>query len=282
MKKLFSFIFILMIPVSGFCDDQYFKSVKKRLIKDGFSQAYIHEIYKPANIKFQMKSTSLFFTVNEYKLNYKQFVSKKNIQNGLNYINKNKKIFQLAEKKFGVEPGIITAIITVETRLGKYTGNKKVINALSSIAALGDKNVRTAVKKSIPPKKNRYSAEKFHKRAIRKSDWAYKELKKLIKYSKANNMSMEKIKGSYAGATGIPQFMPSSILRYAVDGDGDGKIDLSTHEDAILSVASYMKSHGWTKGIKRDIALGVIMKYNKSRPYAETVYKLSKKIKGGA
>ena len=280
MKSISSFlIFILFFPVTAFCGHQYFDIVEKKLIKDGFDKSAIQSIYKNPGITFEFDSVALFFTVSEYKLNYDQFVSKKHVKNAEEYIIKNLETFKRIEKKYHVPKEIITAILTVETRLGKNTGNKKVFSVLSSIAALENKNVKKMVKKSIPSKKNRYSDKKYDARARKKSVWAYRELKNLVVYAEKNKIPLQNIKGSYAGATGIPQFMPSSILSHAKDGNNDKKIDLLNHEDAIASVAGYLRAHGWTKKIKKDIALKVIMKYNKSRPYAETVFNLAKKIR---
>lgn len=280
MKYIFSIIaFIILIPGHVYSDHSYFNKVKKRLMADGYDKKFIDKIYSPEEISFEFDSVVLFFTISEYKLDYGQFLSEKNIINGSLYIQEYESVFNNTEKKFHVPPEVIASILTVETRLGKFTGNKRVLASLSSIAAMDDSRVKKMVKKSIPSRKNRYSHKKFIKRAQSKSSWAYKELKRLIDYSITNKIDPVGINGSYAGATGIPQFMPSNIAPYGRDGNRDGKIDLHNHEDAIASVGNYLKSHGWTKNIKEDIAVSVVLKYNKSRPYAKTVIELAEKIR---
>jgi membrane-bound lytic murein transglycosylase B len=86
------------------------------------------------------------------------------------------------------------------------------------------------------------------------------------------------IDGSYAGALGIAQFMPTSIQAYARDGDADNRIDLYTHEDAIFSVANYLKNSGWKPGIGREKAEKVIFQYNRSRYYVDTIWKIRESL----
>jgi len=89
-----------------------------------------------------------------------------------------------------------------------------------------------------------------------------------------------KINGSFAGAMGIAQFMPSNIEPLARDGNNDGKIDLFDDADAIASIAYYLKKHGWRPGIDRQQAEKVIYHYNHSKRYVEAVLKISDLLKG--
>ncbi|PIE75326.1 MAG: protein MltB [Deltaproteobacteria bacterium] len=280
MKYSFKILIIMLILCNSpaFADHSYFKSVKKKLKKDGFKKSYIEKIYKPQNITFQFGGTSLFFKTSEYKLDYSKFLSDKFISKGKEYIKKHKKTFDFTTKKYGVPPEIITSILTIETRLGDYTGKIPVLASLSSLSAMEKNHVKKMVKKSILSRKNRYSSKKFKKRADSKSKWAYRELKKFIDYSRKFNLTPSEIKGSYAGAMGIPQFMPSNIIPYGADGNNDNKIDLQNHEDAIASVANYLKKHGWEKNHKKNKDIKTILTYNKSKPYAKTVLKLAKMI----
>ena len=88
------------------------------------------------------------------------------------------------------------------------------------------------------------------------------------------------IKGSYAGAMGISQFMPSNIAPYAKDGNADGQVDLFVHADAISSVASYLKHYGWKPGISREQAFKVVYHYNHSKYYVNTILDIADKLKG--
>jgi len=126
-----------------------------------------------------------------------------------------------AEKEFGVPPELILGVLGVETAYGRNTGSFRAIDALASIAFDGE----------------------------RRQDYFRDELKELLLLARDTKMDALAIKGSYAGAMGLPQFMPSSYRKYAVDYDGDGAIDLlGSPADAIGSIAKYMKTFGWVTG----------------------------------
>jgi membrane-bound lytic murein transglycosylase B len=126
-----------------------------------------------------------------------------------------------AEAEFGVPAEVILGILGVETSYGQNTGSFRAIDALATIAFDGE----------------------------RRQDYFREELKELLLLARESGMDPLVIKGSYAGAVGLPQFMPSSYRRYAVDYDDDGAIDLLNSEaDAIGSIASYMKTFGWVPG----------------------------------
>lgn len=148
------------------------------------------------------------------------FLDDKRMQNGVIFFRANEKILTEAHKKYGVSPYVITAIIGVETRYGKVMGNDKVITALATIGF-------------DYPKR-----EKFFT----------KELRAFLQMAAEEGFSPLSPKGSYAGAMGMTQFMPSSYLHFAVDYEGDGKRDLWTNpKDAIFSVANYLAENGWQR-----------------------------------
>ena len=149
------------------------------------------------------------------------FINQKRITKGITFWNKNTKILEQASIKFGVPEEIIVAIIGVETYYGKQTGRYRVLDALTTLAF------------NYP----------------RRADFFRNELEQYLLLIREQNAKMFSFKGSYAGAIGIPQFMPSSYRNYAVDFDNDGKIDLSGNTaDSIASVANYLAEHGWETG----------------------------------
>ncbi len=149
------------------------------------------------------------------------FVTKKRTQGGVKFWNENSEILLRAEKEYGVPPEIITAIIGVETRYGGYIGKHRVIDALATLGF------------DYPKRAKFFSSELEHFLLLMR-DEAQDPLVPV---------------GSYAGAMGIPQFIPSSYRHYAVDFDGDGKRDLwNNRADVIGSVASYFQRHGWQSG----------------------------------
>jgi membrane-bound lytic murein transglycosylase B len=149
---------------------------------------------------------------------YDNFVNDGRIARGLNFWEQNTAALGLAEARFGVPAEIIVAIIGVETNYGRQSGGYRALDALSTLAF------------HYPPR----------------ADFFRRELAAFLLHTRENALHPERVKGSYAGATGIPQFMPSSIRHYAIDFDGDRRVDLAgSPADAIGSVAAFLQYHGW-------------------------------------
>lgn len=159
-----------------------------------------------------------------------RFVNEQRIEAGLTFWTQHADTLVRAERDYGVPAEIIVAIIGVETIYGRNMGDFKVLEALATLAF------------DYPPR----------------ADFFRTELEQFLLLAKENDQDPLEIKGSYAGAIGIPQFMPGSQRRYAVDFDGDGKIDLrSNPTDAIGSVAQFLNRHGWIKD--SPVALQVLL-----------------------
>jgi membrane-bound lytic murein transglycosylase B len=150
-----------------------------------------------------------------------QFVNDKRIAAGLAFWRANRASLARAEAEYGVAPQVVVAIIGVETFYGRHAGRYRVIDALTTLAF--DYPARARFFRS--------------------------ELEQYLLYARDNGVDVFSVKGSYAGAIGLPQFMPGSTRRYAVDFDRDGRIDLrASAADAIGSVANFLKRHGWRPG----------------------------------
>ena len=270
LMSFFVFSFLAAGSESGW----HFESLRQKLISDGFDQKVVEEIFSRPEMEFEANGISRYFMHNESTLNYDQFTSKKSIRHARKYMKKHSSEFTATEKIYGVNPKIITAILLVETRLGTSNGKTSVLNSLSTMAALFDSGVRDELWRKISASSD-LTRQDFENWSKRKSDWAYNELKAFLTYTNQENMNPTDIYGSYAGALGMAQFMPSNILIYARDGNLDGKIDLFNHADAIASVASYLKHYGWHPDIDRKKARDVIYHYNHSNYYVDTILKIS-------
>jgi len=157
-------------------------------------------------------------TWNDYRA---QFVNETRVANGLAFWKENRRSLARAEKNYGVPAQYIVAIIGVETNYGRNMGKYRVIDALSTLAF------------DYPPR----------------SSYFRRELEQYLLLAREAGIDVFATRGSYAGAIGIPQFMPTSLRRYAVDFNGDGHIDLSrSSADAVGSVANFLKEHGWQAG----------------------------------
>jgi len=278
------FIILLsgLLPITTAAKDigkEYFKPLQARLIADGFAPKWIKTIYTDDEVYFESKGVSLYFLHNEATLDYKKMTKKSWIREGKVYMREQAIALDNARSKFGVDPNVITAIILVETKFGRFVGTRSIINTLSTMASLTEASPREYLWEQLP-KDRRYERNRYDQKADQKSEWAYNELKAFLTYTSQHQMDPVTIKGSYAGALGIAQFMPSNILAYGKDGDGDGRIDLFQDADSIHSIASYLKHYGWKPGIDRKTAFKVVYHYNHSKYYVNTILKIAELLKG--
>ena len=151
----------------------------------------------------------------------KKLLIDKRINLGVEFMNRNKKTLHNAYKKYGVQAEYITAIIGIESFYGQYTGTYPVFGALTTLAF--EENRR----------------KKFFK----------SELRAFLKIKRKNKQNPKEIYGSFAGAIGLAQFMPSNFKSLAIDFDNDNKVDLNNESDAIGSIANYFNKSGWNKHI---------------------------------
>lgn len=264
-----------LLSMAGPSDGTWqFKALQEKLIQDGFQPDNIRKFYQNPRVSFDAKSVSLFFVHSEAKLNYDQFTNDWSISQAKKYMRKHRDQLEKTEHTYGVDKQVITAIILVETGLGTTLGNRSVFNTLSSLSAFDDPVVRDDFWKNFK-RKDEISKTDYQKRATRKSAWAYKELKAFLQYTQNENFDPVTIQGSYAGALGIAQFMPTTLLAYARDGNQDGVIDLFTHADAMASIASFLKRFGWKPGIDTKKAKKIIYRYNHSDYYVNTILKIA-------
>lgn len=161
-----------------------------------------------------------------------RFVEPKRIAAGLAFWREHERWLNLAEERWGVPPAIVVGIVGVETLYGQHTGSFRVLDALATLSF------------DFPPGRRD------------RSEFFRSELEAFLQLARREALDPLEAKGSYAGAIGLPQFMPSSVLKYAVDFDGDGRIDLlGSPADAIGSVARYLAEFGWQRGAPTHFAV---------------------------
>jgi membrane-bound lytic murein transglycosylase B len=191
--------------------------------KHGFEQEQLVAVFNEAKrrediLELMRKPAEKRLKWYEYR---KIFLTAGRIDGGVDFWKENLDALKKAEAAYGVAPQIIVAIIGVETRYGGNTGRHRVIDALSTLAF------------DYPPR----------------SEFFTGELEQFLILGREEDIDVTTTTGSYAGAMGYGQFIPSSYRHYAVDFDGDGKRDLWENKmDIIGSVANYFKEHGWKTG----------------------------------
>jgi membrane-bound lytic murein transglycosylase B len=257
---------------------EFFSALQQRLVADGFSAEAIVRLYGRPEVFVEADGVSRFFVHTEAKLNYDQFTTPESIERARRYLQENTAVMSHAEVGYGVDKRVITAILLVESRLGTVSGSRSALNILSTLAALAEPAFQELFWRLIPPER-RISRERFNERVQKRAEWGYRELKALLRYAEREGLDPALIVGSYAGAVGYAQFMPTNILAYAQDGDQDGRIDLLVHADAIASIANYLKRHGWQPGISREKQEKAIYAYNPSSYYVNAILKVADRLK---
>lgn len=180
------------------------------LAKASVKQSILDAISRPAEATKQWK---------DYR---PIFLTDKRLNDGVTFYQDNRELIERAASEFGVAPEIIVAIIGVETSYGRNFGSYKVLDALVTLAF------------HYPPRSKFFRGELRQLFLLGDSRMAY---------------PIDELVGSYAGAMGWGQFIPTSVANYAVDYDGDGRIDLwNSLPDIVGSVANYFSVHGWTAG----------------------------------
>ena len=231
MKKLLNVTLVLALSgcFGASAEDSYGTSelaqelIDELVEEEGFDRAYLQTVFEDAKRKDSIleaiarpaEKTKPWY---DYR---KIFVTDKRERQGIEFFAEHKETLARAERETGVPAEIIVSVIGVETYYGRITGSYRVIDALSTLAF------------DYP----------------RRSPFFTKELKNYLMLTRDQGLDPLEMKGSYAGAMGYGQFMPSSYREYAIDFDGDGLIDIwGNPVDAIGSVANYFKRHGWRTG----------------------------------
>jgi len=184
-----------------------------------------------------------------------------------------------AERELGVAGSVVAAILHVETRCGRNTGSEIALWRLARLAMAAEPwNLRHNVARHSllqDPWEAVETQRVAEERARYLESTFYPEVRATFEVADRLHIDPLSIRGSSAGAFGLPQFLPTSYLRYGTDGDGDGHVSLYDPADAVASCARYLQAHGWATGIGREQRRRVIWAYNRSTPYIDAVLGLA-------
>ena len=212
--------------------------IMNELIRDhGFDEQYVNNIFDeveflPELIESISRPAEKTKSWQEYRA---IFLTPKRIAAGVLFANQHKELLDRVEEELGVPKRVLLGILGVETSFGRIQGRYEVINSLYTLAV------------GYPPRSNFFR----------------EELINLFYLCREQDFSISSIKGSYAGAMGAPQFIASSYRNYAIDGNGDGKIDLfNSWDDVLMSIGNYLNKNGWdpTKDIMSKINIDTRLK----------------------
>jgi len=173
---------------------------------------------------------------------------------------------------FGVDAEVVIAILLVETSLGDYLGQYSIISVFCSIILEHSMAARG-------PYDHDSSQQAHLARLADKADWARKELRTLLLMKREFAIDIFSLRGSRAGAFGLPQFLPSSYVGWGHDGDRNEEIDLFCIHDAIASTMKYLQAHGWQFGRDDQLNRRILWQYNHSHAYVETVMRIASQLR---
>lgn len=198
------------------------ESFKQEAARKGFSQRTLDAAFR--GVTYQTKTISLDRNQRSFKLSLNQFMQKRGanviISRGKKLKQQNARLFQNIERRYGVPPGPLLAIWGMETGFGRFIGNQKAIPALATLA---------------------YDC--------RRSAFFTRELYAALELAQRGILSPDRMRSAGHGELGQTQFLPSNYVKYAVDGDGNGRADLiNSTADALASTANYLRAYGWRRG----------------------------------
>ena len=222
--NLFFLIFLIQITNSLADEDKNFnewkKNFKNQALKKDISEITFDMVM--ANVKFLQKVIEYDRYQPEFYEDTKTYISKrtseKKVQKGINFYNQNNKLINEVQKKFDIEKELLISLMGIETNYGTYVGKMDILSSLSTLS--------------------------FDKR---RSDFFTNELLILLKLIDNKIIDYKTLYGSWAGAFGYFQFMPSTIKNYAIDYNKDNYIDLKNPNDSYASAGNYLNKMGWKK-----------------------------------
>ena len=255
----------------------FYQPLVERLAEEGFDAGRLSAIFGDPRAEPVFSAMSLTLGKKETADLYSRFLSGEQIDLARQFRRQHLKILRQMEKLFHVDKEVVVAILLVESRFGEYTGKHRVVPTLASIALIDSPVNLTDLCRGLLERDPELSPEWLEDRAKRKAAWAYKELKCLLRILERETVDPLEIRGSYAGALGMAQFIPSSYLSFALPKKGlEGW--LREKDEAIFSVGNYLKSNGWKKKLSKEKKRQVIWSYNHSEPYVTTILEIARRI----
>jgi len=241
-----------------------YAGLKHSLVRQGLNKDYVAKTFAdPRNQFLPDVVKKIAYLGKESRDIYKKFMTPETAARGRAYMKTHRAVLSRAEAKYGVAPEVIVAILTIESGLGSNTGKYPVFNVFASLAVMDTPEVISEL--GLTASKDRLK---------KKAAWARRELGIFLEYCADHHQDPFSLCGSWAGAMGYCQFLPSSLQRCGVAADGKGPVDLFTHNDAIFSIASYLHKSGFNSQ-NRASWRRAVHSYNHSDAYVDAVLTLA-------
>ena len=264
-------------------DKNAFTQAACKLIRAGADTAFVFKLINHPAVKHDTKYMKINVTGYLGKPDYSSHYNAYSVKKAVAFHEEYDSLLTLVEKKYGVSSEALTAVAWVETRHGAYLGDHNVPSVYLCLSMTDNPEYIELNMEALHEKFDGDSTElieleqKILDRSASKSAWAVEQLMALQTVETMGHLSVSDLVGSWAGAFGISQFIPSSYVSWAVDGNNDGTINLYDMPDALFSIGNYLKEHGWdqTNEGERKAVWG----YNHSTAYVDAVLLLRDKIR---
>ena len=249
----------------------------KRLQEQGVEEQIIRKLY--ADTRMPVRTFVPFsLAPKEPASIYAGFLKERFSRLGADFIRQNKPTFDAMHRTYRVPPEIVASIIVIESQAGRYTGKHPILYRLSRIATT---NAPDNLQKNFHEHRRNDASVTFEQVAARGlylEQTFLPEIIALVDIAKRNSVDPLTMKGSRAGAFGLPQFLPTTFLRFGIDGNKDGIVTLHNEIDAVWSTAHFLSHLGLKDETPEEEKRKILWHYNKSHNYIDTVLKLSKRI----
>jgi membrane-bound lytic murein transglycosylase B len=250
----------------------------QRLAGDGFDPQFLSDLFFDSRAEPIPSRMSTSNVSGEPLGLYTPFLTAESILSARRFLRENAALLGEMVKGFQVDQEVVVAILLVESKFGENTGTWRVIPTLASMAISDSpENLQGSYEKLLETDPS-LSYGQVERVARRRATWAYEELKCFLKIMRDEKMDPLEVRGSYAGALGLAQFVPSSYLAFAWSKKGLEHW-LVSKEEAIFSVANYLKVHGWKKNLPLAKKKRILWYYNRSQPYISTVLEVAQNLK---
>ncbi len=239
--------------------------LKYDLVRHGLDKGFVFRTFSDNRNNFMPDVVrKIAFLRKEAPDIYQKFLRPEVVAQGRAYLSAHRGELAKAEARYGVAPEVIVAILTVESGLGNITGKYPVFNVFASLAVMDSPEIIEGLDLGSAGRD----------RLKKKAAWARRELQIFLEYCAAHRLDPFSYCGSWAGAMGFCQFLPSSLKNCGVSATGKGPVDLFTHDDAIFSIACYLHQSGFQRQNRASWSRAVYS-YNHSDAYVDTVITLA-------
>jgi len=261
------------------------RDLRTRLIDDGVDPIVVNRYFEDS--RFEVIPSLLRLNIRQPSgtEGYQRFLGDASVRTASAFLEINRAEIERALAGGPVSPEIVVAILNVESSLGTYKGTYPLMNVFASLTLLNTDPITDLIPEfwtdmldGVPASEQSAVKMNARKRAASKARWAYRELKALLNMAEDGHFDPLDVKASWAGAYGLPQFIPTSANAYGRDGDGDGVVNLNSLPDAVASIAHYLQIHGYRDDVPKKRRKAV-WHYNHSEEYVDCIITLADRIR---